>query len=94
MGIQKCDSCQCQFTWKEIQKTIRWNYKPLVCRKCREKHQITVQSKVLFSLSIAIMLFLFSLANLPFNFRIPVMVIVFLSVLISFPYFAKYKAND
>jgi CXXC-20-CXXC protein len=94
LGIQKCETCKRQFTWKEIQKTIRWNYKPLVCRKCGAKHQITIQSKVLFSLSIAVLLFIFSLANLPFNLRIAVIIIVFLSVLLSFPYFAKYKKNE
>jgi CXXC-20-CXXC protein len=94
LGMQRCESCQRPFTWKEIQKTIRWNYKPLVCGKCGEKHHITIQSKVLFSLSIAILLFIFSLANLAFNLRIAVMIIVFLTVLLSFPYFAKYKKDE
>lgn len=94
IGIQKCETCKCQFTWKEIQKTIRWNYKPLVCRKCGTMHQITLQSKLLFSLTIAVLLFIFSLANLSFNLRIAVIIIVFLSVLFSFPYFANYKKNE
>ncbi|PAE42660.1 hypothetical protein CHI06_10290 [Bacillus sp. 7884-1] len=93
LGIQRCETCKSQFTWKEIQKTIRWNYKPLVCKKCRAEHQITIKSKLLFSFSIAVLLFIFSLANLPFNLRIAVIIIVFLSVLVSFPYFAKYKKN-
>jgi CXXC-20-CXXC protein len=93
LGIQRCETCKSQFTWKEIQKTIRWNYKPLVCKKCRAEHQITIKSKLLFSFSIAALLFIFSLANLPFNLRIAVIIIVFLSVLVSFPYFAKYKKN-
>ena len=94
LGIQKCETCKSQFIWKEIQKTIRWNYKPLVCRKCRTEQQITIMSKLIFSLSIALLLFIFSLANLPFNLRIAVIIIVFLSVLLSFPYFAKYKRNE
>lgn len=93
MGKQKCATCKRQFTRKEIQKTFRWNYKPLVCRKCGAKHQITIQSRLIFSLSIAVLLFIFSLANLPFNLRVAVIIIVFLSVLLSFPYFAKYKAE-
>ncbi|WP_420489089.1 TIGR04104 family putative zinc finger protein [Neobacillus vireti] len=93
LGIQKCEACKRQFTWKEIQKTIRWNYKPLVCRKCETRHQITIQSRLLFSLLIAGLLFIFSQANLPFNLRVTVIIIVFLSVVLSFPYYAAYKAN-
>lgn len=94
LGIQSCETCKRPFTWKEVQKTIRWNYKPLVCRKCGANHQITILSKLIFSFSIAVLLFIFSLANFPFNIRIAVMIIVFLSVLISFPYFAKYKRHE
>lgn len=94
MGIQKCETCKRQFTWKDILNTFRWNYKPLVCRKCGEKHQISIQSRLIFSLSIAVLLFIFSLANLPFNLRVAVIIIVFLSVLLSFPYFAKYKVEN
>jgi uncharacterized membrane protein YidH (DUF202 family) len=65
-----------------------------VCKKCRAEHQISIKSKLLFSFSIAVLLFIFSLANLPFNLRIAVIIIVFLSVLFSFPYFANYKRNE
>ncbi|WP_114384232.1 TIGR04104 family putative zinc finger protein [Paenibacillus prosopidis] len=94
LGIPKCETCDYQFTWKEIQKGIRWTYKPLVCRKCGTKHKITMQTRLLFSLSIVVMLFIFDLSNLPFYLRVAVIIIFNFSVILSFPYFAKYKSTS
>ncbi|MGM0877815.1 MAG: TIGR04104 family putative zinc finger protein [Bacillota bacterium] len=94
LGIQKCETCDYQFTWKEIQKAIRWTYKPLVCRKCGTKHKITMQTRLLFSISIGVMLFILKLSNLPFYLGVAVIIFFSLSFILSFPYFAKYKATS
>ncbi|MHC0038765.1 TIGR04104 family putative zinc finger protein [Pseudoneobacillus sp. C159] len=94
MGIQKCDNCGYQFTWMEIQKVSRVNYKPLVCCKCGTKHNVSIQTRLTLGLSTGIMvaISLFYLNNVSFGLGILFVILFSLAVIILFPYFARFKA--
>ncbi|WP_374049430.1 TIGR04104 family putative zinc finger protein [Neobacillus sp. OS1-33] len=91
--MQKCVTCGHQFTWKEIQRSIRWTYKPLVCKECGTKHNPTMKTKVTISFIVGIILFPLLLLNLPFYLELVLIITFFLIVIAFFPYFAKYSAN-
>ncbi|MDF2535397.1 MAG: hypothetical protein K0R18_1556 [Bacillales bacterium] len=91
MGIQKCENCGYQFTWKEIQKVSCWSYKPLICSECGEKHNITKQTRVKLGLSTALILvFLFFYAS-DDSFSLEILLPII--VILLFPYFAKFNTN-
>ena len=89
LGIQKCESCGYQFRWKEIQKAIRWSYKPLVCRKCGTEHRVTIRTRLLVGLLASLIIaFLIKVSyELGLALSLPLIIILL------FPYFAQYKAN-
>ena len=89
MGIQKCEACGYQFRWKEIQKAIRWYYKPLVCRKCDTEHRITIRTRMLVVfLGSLIMVLLIKT-----TFQLEIALLSSILVILFFPYFVQYKAD-
>ncbi|MBM7569928.1 TIGR04104 family putative zinc finger protein [Aquibacillus albus] len=93
MAIQKCKSCGYQFTWKEIQKAIRWTYKPLVCKKCGTTHVVTNKTRSLFGILFPLLAFAVVLSNISLLVGLlSILTIVIISILL-FPYFAKYKVK-
>jgi CXXC-20-CXXC protein len=94
MGIQKCENCGYQFTWKEIQKAIRWTYKPLVCRKCGTRHFISMKTRLVLPLLIGPLVFILTIIKVPFYLGIVLTVTLPLIVILLFPYFAKYKTKN
>lgn len=57
--MQKCQKCSTQFTWKAIQKSLLWGYKPISCSSCRSTHEISFLSRiglVLFTTAIPMLL--------------------------------------
>ncbi|WP_353051568.1 TIGR04104 family putative zinc finger protein [Peribacillus frigoritolerans] len=93
LGIQKCETCGYQFTWREVQKAIRWTYKPLVCRKCGTKHKVTMQTRLLLALLSGVIVLILIVSKVPFYLGTALVIILPLTVILFFPYFAKYKAN-
>ncbi|MFE4243644.1 TIGR04104 family putative zinc finger protein [Peribacillus butanolivorans] len=95
-GIQKCETCGYQFTWKEIQKAIRWTYKPLVCKKCGTKHNVTKQTRLLLVLSAGAIVgfLLFIVIDISFVLLLLLSILLPLIVILLYPYFAKYKATS
>ncbi|WP_165763796.1 TIGR04104 family putative zinc finger protein [Halalkalibacter urbisdiaboli] len=96
MGIQKCEICGQPFTWREIQKGVRWSYKPLECSRCQTRHSITIQTRLLLgAITGLIVLFVISyVSKVSFYLGMVLAVLLPLIVLLLFPYFAKYKANQ
>jgi CXXC-20-CXXC protein len=95
LGIQKCEFCGEQFRWIEIQKNISWGFKPILCKKCGLKHNVTFQSRRTFGIFtgiIALFILLF-LSGFPLGIRLTISLFLMLIHVILFPYYAKYKAN-
>lgn len=100
LRIQKCENCGNQFSWREVVMTTisgSWGYQPLVCRKCGTKHKVTMISRILVAFPIPILLFIANLCKLPilipFYIGLPIILILFFAIMLSFPYFARYKAS-
>ncbi|WP_226588254.1 TIGR04104 family putative zinc finger protein [Halobacillus litoralis] len=95
MGIQKCKSCRYQFTWKEVQKAIRWTYKPLVCNKCGTKHVVTKKTRYFFDIPLPILggVVVVAVSN---TLVIPVILLfsIFIIAISFFPYVANYKIKE
>ncbi|WP_412768013.1 TIGR04104 family putative zinc finger protein [Halobacillus yeomjeoni] len=94
LGIQKCENCGYQFSWKEIQKAIRWTYKPLVCENCGTVHVITKRTSFIFSIFSGVVGFTLAMNYLPILVGIGVMLIILLLAIILFPYVAKYEIDN
>jgi CXXC-20-CXXC protein len=98
LNVQKCVTCGNQFTWKEVQKAIQWTYKPLVCRKCGTEHKVTMLTRCLVAFLIPFLttfiLLVFKYNNIPFYLGLTVITIFFFIFILSYPYFAKYKASS
>lgn len=92
MGIQKCKSCGYQFTWKDMQKAIRWTYKPLVCKKCGTKHVITNKTRSLFGM-FPILGGVVAFSNISMFVGVLSLLIIGIIVVLLFPYVATYKVK-
>lgn len=92
MGIQKCENCGYQFTWKEVEQSfVRWTAIPLVCKKCGTSHEISKRTRFLVALPVPIMIGILNVRNLYLG--LPITLILFAAVILSYPYFARYKAT-
>ncbi|MFP3513066.1 hypothetical protein SB775_26440 [Peribacillus sp. SIMBA_075] len=99
MNIQKCESCENQFTWREVERTTTagFGYQPLICKKCGTKHEVTTMTRIIVALLVPIFIFILNSSNLlpfyiPFYVGLPIILVLFFAVMLSFPYFGKYKA--
>jgi CXXC-20-CXXC protein len=68
VDLQKCESCNTQFSWSKIYKSfLGWTYKSIRCDKCSIEHFITLPGRFTFAfLSILPMLLFFNFLS-PFN---------------------------
>jgi CXXC-20-CXXC protein len=100
LGIQKCETCWNQFSWKEVVNTTTagFGYQPLVCSKCGTKHKVTIMTRIVVAFFIPIVVFILNLGNMipfliPFYLGLLIILIFFFAIMLIFPYFAKYKAT-
>lgn len=98
LNIQKCEICGNQFTWREVGRTTTagLGYQPLICKKCGTKHEVTMMTRIIVALLVPIFLFILNSSNLlpfyiPFYVGFLIILVLFFAVMLSFPYFAKYK---
>lgn len=92
--IQKCQKCSNQFTWKAIQKSLLWGYKPVSCSSCESTHDITFQSRiglVLFTTAIPMLLVFNPVMELKIEFEIALYLLWVAIVVGVAPIFVKYK---
>src|SRR5699024_1894054 len=91
--IQKCQTCNAQFSWSKIYKSFLWTYKPIKCSECGMVHKITIPGRITFvSLTIVPMLIFANFLS-PFNNFIATLVTGILILIIgSFltPFFVTY----
>lgn len=60
MNIQKCENCETPFKWKVILLSIWLAYKPIFCKNCSAKHEITFTSRFIVMIIVLFPMFLFS----------------------------------
>ena len=99
MAIQSCSSCSRSFTWKEVQKTLLRGYKPIVCSKCGEKHQINDFSKLLIGMlvtfpTVAFILLISRALSLSPSQTFIIGLLLLAGTIISLPFIAKYDKAD
>ncbi|MCM2535398.1 TIGR04104 family putative zinc finger protein [Neobacillus ginsengisoli] len=96
MGIQKCESYDYQFRWKEIQKANFGGYNPRVCGECGTEHRITkltsLLSKLIVGVIVAFTIFYVKSMAVPFAIGLALLLILLSIDLLRFPYYIKYKA--
>ncbi|MFD0955925.1 TIGR04104 family putative zinc finger protein [Virgibacillus alimentarius] len=94
--LQKCESCNSQFSWSKIYKSFWWSYKPIKCDSCGAKNNITISGRLTFvSLTILPML-IFGQFFSPFSnslLTLGISLIIFLVGSLLVPFFVTYKAS-
>lgn len=94
MGIPNCKCCRYEFTWKEVQKAIRWTYKPLICKKCGTKHVVTKKTQNFFGIPLIILCGAVGVSNIPVIIGASLLTIIIILAILLFPYIAKYKIKE
>jgi CXXC-20-CXXC protein len=93
--LQKCDHCNAQFTWGEINKSLWLAYRPITCRKCGTKHKVLVASRFLFALIVVPMtmlgLHLVNTYNISTLSLIVIFILLTIPLLLISPYLARYS---
>ena len=95
MSLQKCTSCNNQFTKKEIRKSIwsSWTYQSITCTECKTEHYPTIASRLLFGILLALPLFIRGILTEyiePFSYALFSIAWGFL-ILITLQHIIKYK---
>lgn len=47
--VQKCQKCENQFTWKSMEKSLFWGYKPITCSRCDSTHYASFWTRIVLS---------------------------------------------
>lgn len=92
--IQKCQKCSKEFTWKEIQKSLLWGYKPISCSSCRSTHEISFLSRiglVLFTTAIPMLLVFNPLMDIRLEFEVAMYLAWVVIVVCIAPLFVRYS---
>ncbi|WP_209459273.1 TIGR04104 family putative zinc finger protein [Youngiibacter multivorans] len=92
--IQKCQNCSEQFTWKAIQKSLLWGYKPISCTNCSSTHDISFMSRiglVLFTTAIPMLLVFNPLMDLRIEIETALYLLWVVIVIGIAPLFVKYS---
>ncbi|WP_370876309.1 TIGR04104 family putative zinc finger protein [Neobacillus ginsengisoli] len=95
MPLQQCEKCRYKFKWREIQKSLLWGYKPLICKKCGLEHRINSMSRYLsgiFCGSIMLFYSFYLASKVSFALGCTLLVLLCFIDFLIFPYFTKYKA--
>jgi len=93
MSIQKCLNCGKQFSWKEVQKSVLWWYKPIACQKCGTTHTVTMKTRSLFALFAGVTVLIIDFVIFPLDLNVLLSVMGILGIGLLYPYFAKYKID-
>ncbi|ETA81605.1 TIGR04104 family putative zinc finger protein [Youngiibacter fragilis] len=91
--IQNCQKCSKEFTWKAIQKSLLWGYKPITCTSCSSTHEITFLSRiglVLFTTAIPMLLVFNPVMDIRLEFEIALYLVWVAIVVCIAPLFVKY----
>jgi CXXC-20-CXXC protein len=54
IGMQKCGECKKRLKWNQIYNSLSLSYRPISCNHCGTKYKITLASRILTGLLIAI----------------------------------------
>ena len=99
MKLQQCEKCASIFDWKQIYKSICFNYRPINCNECGSQHKIHFLSRfivVMVSLVPTYSFLIISPQYLKVNFWIGLFIIigwVSLSSLII-PFLVRYTTSE
>ncbi len=85
--VYKCNKCSNGFTRKEIYNSF--NGKPIICNSCKTKHYISFISRIMFSLSPTVPLFIHIFVD--YNYPLLIFIIWILIALLAVPFYARYS---
>lgn len=100
--VQKCQKCENQFTWKSMEKSLFWGYKPITCSRCHSTHYVSFWTRIILAGSITMIpLGLMFMIIIPFRI-IPLSVeywvafyLIWAALVIGIaPFFARYKIRE
>lgn len=96
--LQICDKCKSQFNWGQIMKSLWGSYRPIQCRKCTTKHQLTIVSRMLvvFFMYISLMLLGFFLLykwSISIRYTAFIMIVYGMILSLFLPYFVTYRSD-
>ncbi|MBW8382796.1 MAG: hypothetical protein K0M69_09810 [Youngiibacter sp.] len=92
--IQNCQKCSKEFTWKAIQKSLLWGYKPISCSSCSRTHEISFLSRiglVLFTTAIPMLLVFNPILDLRIELETALYLLWVILVIGIAPLFVKYS---
>lgn len=62
--MKKCEVCHTRFSWKQVYESFLLAYRPIFCKKCGTKHQITIGGRLTF-VGLAMIPFIIFMSFLP-----------------------------
>lgn len=91
--MQKCSSCNYKFRWAEILKSLVFCYSNLACHSCNTEYKITLPSRILTAILIALPLIIKIERKLTFSpFYLFGFYVLYIGiVLICLPFILRYK---
>lgn len=95
MSLPKCNECHSQIQWGKVIKSYWSGYKPIQCQNCKTEQKMSISSRIITSILQGIFTasIIFVFLHYQLNIYLGVMMIIFVSILISlfFPFIIKYN---
>ncbi|WP_407933951.1 TIGR04104 family putative zinc finger protein [Aquibacillus rhizosphaerae] len=91
MKLQQCTTCNKQFTWKQILKSLFLGNQPMKCENCGTVYRISNSSKYISVFFILGLAFILLLIELPTNIRFSILLFAYVIFLLIFPFIATYN---
>lgn len=95
--MQKCQKCENQFTWKNVEKSLALGYKPITCERCHSIHHVGFWTRLGLAVSITMLpMVLLFLRVIPMGMEYWIaFYLVWAAVVIGIaPFFARYHLRE
>lgn len=95
--MQKCQKCENQFTWKSMEKSLFWGYKPITCSRCHNAHYVGFWTRIGLSGSmtmVPMVLLFMRVIPLRVEYWIAFYLLWAALVIGTAPFFARYHIRE
>jgi len=86
-----CKNCKRRIGYRRILKSIGWLYRPVICKQCGQRHEITMGSRFLVSFLIVLPIAILTAFEFPFAARIPTYLFLEAIMILTSPFLVRYE---
>lgn len=95
--VQKCQKCGNQFTWKSMEKSLIFGYKPITCSRCDSTHYAGFWTRIILSVLVTMVpmgLLFMRMISLRMEYWIAFYLLWAALVMGMAPLFARYHIRE